>query len=178
VTSRPDVGQCAAQATTPGQPSGPGGDRVNAPTNGRVEESGEILSHLALALIRHVRQLRHDGLRVPALVDDLTAFLAHCVRSRLGATPLDAVSRAAHDGRVARRLLITKAEAAEQLGVSVRTIERLVAAGRLPMVHVEGAARLRQADLEAYVDSLVTAPNPADQGADVGPEDPQATSAP
>ena len=54
-----------------------------------------------------------------------------------------------------RRLLITKAEAAEQLGVSVRTVERLIAAGRLPLVHVEGAARLRVADVEAYVDSLV-----------------------
>jgi excisionase family DNA binding protein len=54
-----------------------------------------------------------------------------------------------------RRLLITKAEAAEQLGVSVRTVARLIAAGRLPLVHVEGAARVRVADLEAYVDSLV-----------------------
>jgi hypothetical protein len=59
--------------------------------------------------------------------------------------------------------------------VSVRTIERLVAAGRLPLVHVEGAARLRQADLEAYVDSLAAAPNPADH---VAPEDPHAPSAP
>jgi excisionase family DNA binding protein len=56
---------------------------------------------------------------------------------------------------VVRRLLITKAEAAEQLGISVRTVERLIAAGRLPLVHVEGAARLRVADLEAYVDALV-----------------------
>jgi excisionase family DNA binding protein len=176
VTSRPDVGQREAQATAPNQPLGLGADRAHAPTNGRVEESGEILSHLATALIRHVRQLRHEGMRVPALVDELTAFLVQCVRSRLRTTPLDDPRGSNHDGRVAGRLLVTKAEAAEQLGVSVRTIERLVAAGRLPLVHVEGAARLRQADLEAYVDSLVTAPNPADQGADVHPEDPQGTS--
>ena len=31
----------------------------------------------------------------------------------------------------------------------------LISAGRLPLVHVEGAARLRVADLEAYVDALV-----------------------
>ena len=54
-----------------------------------------------------------------------------------------------------RRLLITKADAAEQLGISVRTVHRLIAAGKLPLVHVEGAARLRVADLEAYVDALV-----------------------
>ena len=31
------------------------------------------------------------------------------------------------------------------------TIERLIAAGHLPLVHVEGAARVRVADLGAYV---------------------------
>jgi excisionase family DNA binding protein len=55
---------------------------------------------------------------------------------------------------VSGRLLITKSEAAEQLGVSLRTIERLIAAGRLPLVHVAGAARVRVADLGAYVQSL------------------------
>ena len=52
------------------------------------------------------------------------------------------------------RLLITKSEAAEQLGVSVRTIERLISAGLLPLVHVEGAARVRVDDLGAYVQGL------------------------
>jgi excisionase family DNA binding protein len=55
---------------------------------------------------------------------------------------------------VSGRLLITKSDAAEQLGVSLRTVERLIAAGRLPLVHVEGAARVRVADLGAYVQSL------------------------
>jgi excisionase family DNA binding protein len=55
---------------------------------------------------------------------------------------------------VSGRLLITKGEAAEQLGVSLRTIERLIAAGQLPLVHVAGAARVRVADLGAYVQSL------------------------
>jgi hypothetical protein len=36
----------------------------------------------------------------------------------------------------------------------LRTIERLISAGRLPLVHVEGAARVRVGDLEAYVESL------------------------
>jgi excisionase family DNA binding protein len=49
---------------------------------------------------------------------------------------------------------MTKSEAADQLGVSLRTIERLIAAGRLPLVHVEGAARVRMADLGAYVQGL------------------------
>jgi excisionase family DNA binding protein len=55
---------------------------------------------------------------------------------------------------VSGRLLLTKSEAAEQLGVSLRTIERLISAGRLPLVHVGAAARVRVADLGAYVQSL------------------------
>ena len=49
---------------------------------------------------------------------------------------------------------MTKSEAAERLSVSVRTVERLVATGRLPQVHVARLARFRVKDLEAYVDGL------------------------
>jgi excisionase family DNA binding protein len=62
--------------------------------------------------------------------------------------------RASDTSAMPRRLLITKSDAAEQLGVSLRTIERLISAGRLPLVHVEGAARVRVSDLEAYVQGL------------------------
>jgi excisionase family DNA binding protein len=57
---------------------------------------------------------------------------------------------------VSGRLLLTKSEAAEQLGVSVRTVERLISAGQLPLVHVGGAARVRVADLGAFVQGLDT----------------------
>ena len=56
--------------------------------------------------------------------------------------------------QVTERLLVTKAEAAELLGVSVRTVERLIAHGQLPLLHIERASRLRLADVEAYVNSL------------------------
>ena len=53
---------------------------------------------------------------------------------------------------VSGRLLMTKSGAANQLGVSLRTIERLISAGRLPLVHVQGGVRV--ADLGAYLQSL------------------------
>jgi excisionase family DNA binding protein len=85
---------------------------------------------------------------------------------RARTTPRPSRGRARSFGRVSR-LLLTKPEAAEQLGVSLRTIERLISAGRLPLVHVEGAARVRVADLEAYVQGLDadarTSPSPAEQ---------------
>jgi excisionase family DNA binding protein len=119
------------------------------------ETPSAVLMHLALAITRYVRQLRMDGLPVPSMVEELAAFLTLYIRTRQAATGVDGDYATREDVSPVRRLLITKAEAAERLGISVRTVERLIAAGRLPLVHVEGAARLRVADLEAYVDALV-----------------------
>ena len=122
----------------------------------RPEETpSAVLTHLALAITRYVRQLRKDEIPVPPMIDELAAFLTLYVRTRQAATGVDGGYGTPQDVPVMPRLLITKAEAADQLGVSVRTVERLISAGRLPLVHVEGAARLRVADLEAYVDALV-----------------------
>ena len=119
------------------------------------EMPSAVLTHLALAITRYVRQLRKDEIPVPPMIDELAAFLTLYVKTRPAVTGVDGDYGTSQDVPVVRRLLITKAEAADQLGVSVRTVERLIAAGRLPLVHVEGAARLRVADLEAYVDALV-----------------------
>ena len=121
----------------------------------RPEETpSAVLTHLALAISRYVRQLRKDEIPVPPMIDELAAFLTLYVRSRQAVTGVNSDFATSQEVPVVR-LLITKAEAADQLGVSVRTVERLISAGRLPLVHVEGAARLRVADLEAYVDALV-----------------------
>ena len=119
------------------------------------ETPSAVLTHLALAITRYTRQLRNDRLPVPPTLDELAAFLTMYVRTRHAATGVDGEYGAPEDVPVMPRLLITKAEAAERLAVSVRTVERLIAGGRLPLVHVEGAARLRVADLEAYVDALI-----------------------
>jgi excisionase family DNA binding protein len=127
------------------------------------ETISAVLTHMARAITRYVRQLHKEGVPVPSMVEELAACLTMYVRTRQTAsgvhgdddTPPD-VPVVRQDVPVVRRLLITKAEAAEQLGISVRTVHRLIAAGKLPLVHVEGAARVRVADLEAYVDSLVS----------------------
>jgi excisionase family DNA binding protein len=114
----------------------------------------ELIAHLVVALSRYRRQLRVEGGRVPAQIEDLIDFLADRVKARHDVLMLDPWRAASDPAAVPRRLLITKSDAAEQLGVSLRTIERLIAAGRLPLVHVEGAARVRVSDLEAYVKGL------------------------
>lgn len=114
----------------------------------------EILKHLAIALCRHVRQLHQEGLTVPPEIEDLAALLFFFATSRQAAPTTAGRPEAAHHACMPDRLLLSKNEAAERLGVSVRTIERLVASGRLPQVHIERLARFRVGDLEAYVNRL------------------------
>ena len=114
----------------------------------------ELIAHLVIALARYRRQLRADGGRVPPQIEDLITFLANRAKARHDVLMLDPWRTGSDPSTVPRRLLITKSDAAEQLGVSLRTIERLISSGRLPLVHVEGAARVRVTDLEAYVEGL------------------------
>ncbi|HEX2171936.1 MAG TPA: helix-turn-helix domain-containing protein [Dehalococcoidia bacterium] len=114
----------------------------------------EIVKHMSLTLGGLVLRLHQEGLPVPREVDELTAFLVRLARGRLDPSVPAGELGPAHAIRVPDRLLVTKGEAAERLGVSVRTIERLVATGRLRQVHVERLARFRVSDLEAYVNSL------------------------
>jgi excisionase family DNA binding protein len=49
---------------------------------------------------------------------------------------------------------MTYRDAAARLGVSERTVDRLIAAGELVAVDIGGCARVRLTDLRAYVDGL------------------------
>jgi excisionase family DNA binding protein len=128
-----------------------------APTphgNGGGQPPAELIAHLVIALSRYRGDLRAEGGRVPAQIEDLIAFLADRVRARHDVPMLHPWCASSAPSAASRRLLITKREAAEQLGVSLRTIERLISASRLPLVHVEGSARVRVTGLEAYVQGL------------------------
>jgi excisionase family DNA binding protein len=128
--------------------------RAPAPHTNGGGSPAELMAHLVVALSRYLRQLRADGGRVPAQVEALIGFLTDPARAVHDVTVLDSWRAASSPSAMPRRLLITKSDAAEVLGVSLRTIERLISSGRLPLVHVEGAARVRVTDLEAYVQSL------------------------
>jgi excisionase family DNA binding protein len=125
---------------------------------GNVDQTAripQIMVHLTLALSRHVCQLHRESLPVPREVEELAVFLMRVAKTPQ-VPPIVASERGANDhASMPDRLLVAKGEAAERLGVSVRTIERLVACGRLPQVQVERLARFRVSDLEAYVHGLV-----------------------
>ena len=114
----------------------------------------ELVRHLTFALANHVRRRHQETLPVPLEVEELTAFLVRLARIRQEPSTLADKGATSHYTRLPDRLLVSKDEAAAQLGVSVRTVERLVATGRLRQVHVERLARFRVSDLEAYVNSL------------------------
>ena len=123
-------------------------------TSGESPAVPEIVRHLTLALCGHVRRLHQEGLTAPREVEELTYFLVRLARLRQDPSVSANGFGSGKDARMPNRLLVTKGEAAERLGVSVRTIERLVAAGRLPQVHLERLARFRVSDLEAFVNGL------------------------
>lgn len=122
----------------------------------RTSPPVDVIAHLLVALSRYLRYLRTDHKRVPPQLEELSIFLAGNVRQCQDVPSVDRWKAWSDPSVVHSRLLLTKREAAEQLGVSLRTIERLISSGRLPLVHVEGAARVRVADLEKYVHGLET----------------------
>src|SRR3954454_19085500 len=79
------------------------------------ETPSAVLTHLALAITRYVRQLRKDELPVPPMIDELAAFLTLYVRSRQAMTAVDGDYGTPQEAPGARRLLITKAESEEPL---------------------------------------------------------------
>ena len=52
--------------------------------------------------------------------------------------------------------LMTKKDAAAVLTVSVRSLERMIAAGDLPVYRIGSAVRLSRSDLDAYIMSRRT----------------------
>ena len=106
--------------------------RAPAPHSNGGGPPAELMAHLVVALSRYLRQLRAEGGRVPPQVEALIAFLTDPARAVHDVTVLDSWRAASSPSAMPRRLLITKSDAAELLGISLRTIERLISSGRLP----------------------------------------------
>lgn len=114
---------------------------------------GPLLAHVAVALVRHRDGLRREGREVPAGLVELVETVLFRARGGHARTTGDDAGVVVDDASMAP-LLLTKAETAQLLNVSPRTVQRLVAEGRLPLVRVAGAPRFRRVDVEGYVDDL------------------------
>lgn len=109
-----------------------------------------LANHLTRALTAHQQWCRTNGILVP---DALNALLLG-----LSARPgqeRTSVGVAEGNGDGGRMLLaLDFADAGTRLGVSERTVRRLVATGQLLAVSIAGCRRVRVADLNTYVESL------------------------
>jgi len=113
-----------------------------------------IAGHLAVAVDSHCKWAQRAGVSVPEGLPELQALCTTLARSRQESTTV-AVLRDLRDAADVPPRLLTRASAARVLASSVRTVDRLVAAGMLPAVQLGSAGvRIRVADLDALVESL------------------------
>lgn len=114
-----------------------------------VELTELVAAHVAVALHRHVQDLRRQGMRPPpALLE-----LLDRARAVAAGPPSAPAERPDLAGALAGQLrpaplLVDRDEAARLLSVSPRQISRLVAAGELRTVGLGGAVRYAVAELE------------------------------
>jgi excisionase family DNA binding protein len=120
-----------------------------------LELSCDVAGHLAVAVELYRRELRRaKGWAGPAELDGFGKRLQFHARDRLGPTAVaELASLLDDDGMVP--LLVPKVEVARILGgVSLRSVDRLIADGSLPAVTLGGRVLVRRADLETFVGDL------------------------
>jgi excisionase family DNA binding protein len=109
--------------------------------------------HLETALRNHRAKVERNGGAVPDQVRFLEALARFRVSAGQDGSPFGDPADAPDDAGVTPRLL-TYRQAADALAISESSVKRLVSSGELTAVHIGGAARVRLADLDAYVAGL------------------------
>jgi excisionase family DNA binding protein len=107
-------------------------------------------SHLLAAVTAHVTKLRRDGMPVPVSVREVVETLATDGHTR--PTFDDPLSDL--DGDPMDVLAYSYRGAGARLGISDRSVRRLVREGHLSAVDIGGCRRIRARDLRAFVDGL------------------------
>lgn len=136
----------AAQALAPAAAAG-----ERKPTGRRqpmkvVVLDDEAAAHLARSLGRERRLGSLTGQAWSAATGELRASTGH------DGSALEGTAGAGEDGHVPE--LLTLAETGDHLRLSLSSVKRLVAGGRLPVVHVGRATRVRPQDLRVFIDGL------------------------
>ena len=117
-----------------------------------LDLAGRTGAHLARALDAHRLWCRANGHSMPADLVQLVALLSMMASNGQSRTTSSAVDDLADTAPVV--IAYTFAEAGTLLGVSERTVRRLVAAGELRSISVASAPRIHREDLEYYAQRL------------------------
>lgn len=116
-------------------------------------DSDEVTGHLVMAIEGYVESLGRQRLRVPSALPHLARVMRQRLTKVQDGSFIDALAEALNDVHM-DRVLFTLEETADALGVSVSTVKRLTADGKLQTVKVAGARRVHTDDLRAYTDQL------------------------
>lgn len=101
------------------------------------------------------RRRRTDNLKLrPFSAELLAVARADSARGRQGTTTFDG-SRVDPDcDAVPLPRLLDKTEVADRLDVGMRTVERMISSGELPVVRIGAAVRVHSDDLVEFMDAL------------------------
>ena len=117
-----------------------------------LEVDAGVAAHLALALRLLRAECRRNYWKEPAPLGALLQALERLIEAQEGSS-LATLDELADSARVTK-LLLSLADTATALGVSLSTTKRLVRDGELPTVEVAGRRLVRRTDLERYVNRL------------------------
>lgn len=108
-------------------------------------DSAHLVGHLAYAVAEHLRWCRLNGIAAPPEMDALLSILQ--ASGGPGGTPV------AFEPSIPDARLVGYQEAAAMLGVSVRTVRRMVADGRLSSARIGSRVLVPAAAVDEYIDA-------------------------
>jgi excisionase family DNA binding protein len=115
-----------------------------------VSEAEARLAYATRVLAAYAARCRTNGTPVPVELQALLALLANGGHRRPNLGP----STANGEDTAMEALALDYRTVAGRLGVSDRTVRRLVRSRELPAVRIGGQPRVRTVDLQDYVDGL------------------------
>jgi len=115
--------------------------------------SAEVAGHVTIAIQQHRAWARTAGLALPDELDQLERALAIRARRGQDGTPLEDLWSVRHAQTMAPQLL-DYAATAKVLGVSERSVKRIIATGDLTPVKIGGSSRIRVEQLDNYLELL------------------------
>ncbi len=115
--------------------------------------SAEVAGHVCIALQQHRNWGRRAGLALPEELPEIERALA--IRARRGqtGTPVEDLWQVRHAEQVSPKLL-SYAATAQVLGISERSVKRIIATGDLRPVKIGGSSRIRVEDVDSYIARL------------------------
>lgn len=121
--------------------------------------SPHAAAHVWVALRRHRQWAATQRIRLPDEVRELEDYFESRASEGQRGTPLSDLWEFRESSRMSPQLM-TYEEAARSLACSLRQVKRLVAGGALERIKIGGLARIRVADVEAFVAGGDTADDP------------------